>query len=405
MQSIFPCWQARSIAVLAVLLFNIARPARSAEPLPEAGVKAAPVSQAAVDGKSPAPIFVIPGPNGLTIESEDLQALDEFEQLLATAANAAGNGPMAVFYLKHAKAQDVADDLDKILSGGASLSDSSSASSSLSASRRALATGPVKITPETRLNALLVLANRSDQNTVERLLKILDRESPDDIAVSPKPRMIPVEHARAKDIADVLRQVYADRLVLTLSESRQQSRAAGRGGALLPMLMQGMGGGGRGGGGGRNGGQNQRDAANRIAIGVDTRTNNLIIAATDPLFTEVKQLVQQLDLAAAAENETVRVVTLHRTSATAVERALEAFGGDAVQTTSTSTSAPANGSSNPNSSSPPWASRGFGGMNGGSTGGQRSMGNNRPAGGSFSPFQGFGNQRGSRYSQPGRPGQ
>ncbi len=358
---------------------------------------------------------MIPGPNGLTITSDDLAALDEFEQLLSTAADAAGNGPMAVFYLKHAKAQDAAEDLDKILSGGASLSDSSSASSSLSASRRALATGPIKITPETRLNALLVLANRADQNTVERLLKVLDRESPDDIAVSPKPRMIAVEHARAKDVAEVLRQVYADRLVVAQGQGQQ-----GRGG-LLPMLMQGMGGGGRGGrgggrgggqggggfaGGGRNGGQNQRDAANRISIGVDTRTNNLVIAATDPLFEEVKQLVQQLDLAAASENETVRVVTLHRTSATAVEKALEAFGGDAVQTTNPSTSAPAtNNYNNPNSSSPPWASRGFAGMYGGSPGGQRSTGGGGRLGGGSSPFQGFGGQRGLRYSQSGRPGQ
>ena len=93
--------------------------------------------------------------------------------------------------------------------------------------RRALATGPIKITPETRLNALLVLANRADQDTVERLLKTLDlKESPEDIAVSPKPRLIPVEYARAKDIADVVRQVYADRLVVAQGQV-QQGRGAG----------------------------------------------------------------------------------------------------------------------------------------------------------------------------------
>ena len=99
--------------------------------------------------------------------------------------------------------------------------------------------------------------------------------------------MIPVEHARAKDIADVLRQVYADRLVV----SPRISSRAGRGG----FLPGHDGGNGRrrswrrpGGFGGPpaaagQGGQNQRDNANRISIGVDTRTNNLVVSATDPV--------------------------------------------------------------------------------------------------------------------------
>jgi len=359
------------------------------------------------EAKPPAPIIVIPGPSGLTIASEDLEALDEFERLLTTAAEGSANGPMAVFYLKYAKAEAVAAELDRLLAGGVSESGSSSDKSSdasrLSASRGALATGPIKITPETRLNALIVLANRTDQNTIERLLKILDlKESPEDIAVSPKPRMIPVEHARAKDIADVLRQIYADRMVVAPQDQQQ-----GRGGFLRAM-MGGMGpggfggpGGGFGGPGGGQGGQNQRDNANRISIGVDARTNNLIVSATDTLFEEVKQLVQQLDEAAASQNETVRVVTLHRTSAAAVEKALTAFAGDAVQSSSTSTTNAASGNNNANASSQPWwANRGFGG---GSPGGQPSMGGGGPFGGNSSPFQGgFG--RRSQFFQPGGPG-
>ena len=72
-------------------------------------------------------------------------------------------------------------------------------------------------------------------------------------------------------------------------------------------------GGGRG--GGRNQGQNQPDPATRLAIAVDAPTNTLVIAAADPLFEEVRLLVHQLDTANAEENETMRVVTLHRTSA------------------------------------------------------------------------------------------
>ena len=78
--------------------------------------------------------------------------------------------------------------------------------------------------------------------------------------------MIPVEYAKAKDIADVLRQVYVDRLVV----ARNQPRQGRRGG--IASLMRGM----MGTGGGQ--GQNPSDAATRISIGVDTHTNTLVIA-------------------------------------------------------------------------------------------------------------------------------
>ena len=196
----------------------------------------------AQEGKSPAPIIVIPGPNGLTIASEDLAALDEFERLLTTESDETVNGPLTVFYLKNAKAQAVAETLDRLLSGGLSESEISSTRPSsaarLSESRKALATGPVKITPEARLNALIVLANRTDQSTVKQLLEILDRkESPEEIGVSPKPRMIPVEYARAKDIADMLREIYADRLVVAPGQER------GRSSGFLSSLLGGMSGG------------------------------------------------------------------------------------------------------------------------------------------------------------------
>jgi hypothetical protein len=188
---------------------------------------------------------------------------------------------------------------------------------------------------------------------------------------------------------------------------------------LLPlMMMQRMAGGGQGGapGGGIGGfggrGQNRADQANRISIGVDARTNTLVVTATDPLYEEVKELVQKLDVAAGSQDETVRVVTLHRTSASAVAKTLEAFAGDAVQnnTPTSSTSAAANANNNAVSSTPPWwANRGLSGRNGGAPGGQPWMGGGGQFGGN-SPFQrGFGGQGGqggrSRFSQPGAGGQ
>ncbi|MGA2255596.1 MAG: secretin N-terminal domain-containing protein, partial [Thermoguttaceae bacterium] len=321
-------------------------------------------AKAPAEGKPPAPIVVIPGPNGLTITSDDIEALDEFERLLSMGTDGSGEGPMAVFYLKYAKAQAVAQELETLLAGGSS-GDSDSSSDKGS---RKLKTGSVTITPEIRLNALMVLANRADKQTIKGLLKTLDKkESPEDIAVAPKPRMIPVSYARAKDIADVLREVYADRLVLSQNQQNQMGRGAG----ILPLMMRGMMGGGPGGGGPGGGGpggggpggggpgggfggggNNRADQVNRISIGVDNHTNTLIVAAIDPLFEEVKQLVGELDSANAEQHETVQVIPLHGTSATAIQRALQAFAGDAVQANNLDTS-----SNNQNS---PFGGRGNG---------------------------------------------
>ncbi|MGA2258565.1 MAG: secretin N-terminal domain-containing protein, partial [Thermoguttaceae bacterium] len=235
-------------------------------------------AKATEEGKPPAPIIVIPGPSGLTISSDNLEALDQFERLLSAATDGSREGPMAVFYLTYAKAQAVAQELETLLAGGSADSEGSSNNGT-----RKLATGSIKITPETRLNALLVLANRTDKQTIKRLLLTLDRkESLEDIAVAPKPRVIPVAYARAKDIADVLREVYADRLVLTQGQQNQQARGAG-----IAMMMRGMMGGGRGGQGGSPGGgmggpggvgqNNRADQVNRIAIGVDNHTNTLVV--------------------------------------------------------------------------------------------------------------------------------
>ena len=138
--------------------------------------------------------------------------------------------------------------------------------------------------------------------TAEEVLATLSVRVPPAILAAPggqfKPRMVPVLHASAKEVADILREVYADR--------------------VLPVPDK------QGGGG-----QNWRDAA-RMSIDVDTHTNALLISAAGPLFKEVRQLVEQLDQAASSDHETVQSVKLHHTGAAEVQRALAAFAKDAV---------------------------------------------------------------------------
>jgi type II secretory pathway component GspD/PulD (secretin) len=313
--------------------------------------------------EEPPPIIVVPGPGGLLIASEDIEALNQFEHLLNTLATGMSSSAaeMTIFYLKYAKAAVMAETLSQILSGASSSSESSSgggppmggppggppgpeasmASALLSIGGSIATSGSVKITSDARLNALVVQAVPADLDTIEQLLKILDqKESPEEIPAAAKPRIIPVQNLPANSIAEIIRQLYADRMI-TANPSTQN--AFGGGPFPGPMgslaMMFGGGGGGRSGSSRRSGRGSQQDDENvqRLSVGVDSRANSLIVLAPDPLFEEVRQLVEHLDADALKSNQRMEVVTLKRTNLSAVQQALTAMLGESVQASSTST--------------------------------------------------------------------
>jgi len=311
------------------------------------------------DGGEPAVIVVIPGPTGLTIASEDIEALNEFEDMLNLFADGVTDGEdeMTFFYLKHAKANVVAETLDDIFGGGTLAGGSSGGGApgggggglmgaafgggggGILGSLLGLGgdmggsiapTGTIRITPEMRLNALIVQANPIDLDTIEQLLKILDQEeSPEEILVVPKAKLIPVLNTQAEEIAGILREVYRDRLIT--------GGSAGGGSQQRPspeqfiQMLRGAAGGGRGGRGGSSS-RNVTEDLQKMSLSVDPRTNSIIVSAPEKLLLEVETLVQKLDQA-AVENPTIRTVVrpLHKVSSDAVEQALGALMGDSVQ--------------------------------------------------------------------------
>ncbi len=391
--------------------------------------------------KEHSPILVTPGPNGLIIASEDRQALDQFEQLLRSLSSGVSSKPeLTIFYLKHAKASSVAETLNQILSGastntssgptgggslirdiaGAALGDVGGGivGSLLGGGGTIQTSGSVSITADTRLNALIVQASATDVETVNQLLRILDqKESPEEVLVQPKPRPIPVYNTQADEIANVVRQVYQDRMVTG-------SGAGGPGGRPSPeqfmqLLQSRMGGrGGRGGAAGR-----AAEEVQRMSIGVDARSNSLIVAAPDDLFQEVKELVEMLDNAATESDEAMEVVPLQRTNSQTVQQALSALMGDSVTMTrgggggrSSGPGAPGFSGSSDRSGRGGMNFRGFSPQSGGGFGGgQAPFGNMNFGGGRgsrsfqqggqatpFSPGQFGGSNSGSRGGRGGR---
>lgn len=368
-----------------------------------------------VKGQPPA-IIVAPGTNSLMIASEDTEALDEFEALLATFASRqfAGGQQYTIYYLANANCTVVAETLEAIfgagpvassggggsllgdiagsvLGGGASgglvssllnLGGSSGGSSTAS-------TGSVSIIPETRLNALIVQASPGDLDTIELLLKILDQAEVPESGVSPKPRMIAVKNTSATQIAEIIREVYQEKMV---SANRQRQPSPEE----FIQLLRGGGGGSSGGRGGSSGGSRGRNAAadaQKMTVGVDTRTNSLIVAAPQQLFDEVKQMVETLDTATSENNTAVKVVALQRSNASTVQKALSAIAGEKVRGGQVAdTSSSGGGSSGSRSSSEADQMRQriemFNSLRGGSSGGSPF------GGGGGSPFGGFGSRGG-----------
>lgn len=276
-----------------------------------------------------APILVAPGPGGVVIVSEDLEALDDLEELLTAVAgrNSASGRQYAVFYLKYAKAATVSEVLAAIFGGksssgnlvgdlaGAALGDlggglmgdlllgGGGASGGFSSAS-------IDIVPDIRLNALVVRAKAEDLDTVEQLLRVLDqRVGPEEVEADARPRLIPVYNTSAAEVAAVVQQVYQDRL-------------AGPGPAVLsPQEMIRM---------IRGNGNDIDQQVQKMSLGIDERSNSLVVRAPDPLFEEIKALVAELDQGEVAIPETTRVVSLRYTNSAAVQQALSSMLGNAA---------------------------------------------------------------------------
>lgn len=284
-----------------------------------------------------AAIIVAPGPGGVLIASDDLDALDDFEALLSSVAERSGSSTRdyAVFYLKYAKAANVSDVLSAIFGGGTKSGGlvNDIASNALgdlggglmgnlllgggggAASGGGFSSASVEVVPDVRLNALIVRAKPADLDTVEQLLRVLDqRVGPEEVEANLRPRLIPVYNTQASEIATVVQQIYQDRM------------ASGGPAVMSPQDMLKM---------IRGNGANVDQQAQKMTIGIDERSNSLVVRAPDPLFDEVKALVAELDQSDLTLPEVTRVVSLKYTNSSAVQKALTSVLGDKATTTST----------------------------------------------------------------------
>ncbi|MEW4564538.1 secretin N-terminal domain-containing protein [Bremerella sp. JC770] len=260
-------------------------------------------------------------PNGILLQSDDIEALDHFEEHLRmlSAQDKTAISPTVIYYLKYVSAEEAVKMLADLLDGGNALSDApedtlvrgsvgnlGSFYGSLLFERDGVTTvtaGTATIVSDARLNRLIVQGTREDIATIESYMKIIDKDSSiTDIETSGRSRVIELKHARATEVAEMIREAFPDRVDMSAQRSAQ---------ARQPNPNQNN---NRGGNDERRGEENQRGfqemptrgSKPTMAVAVHEASNSLVITAPDALFAEVEQLVASVD---QRSERAVRVIT------------------------------------------------------------------------------------------------
>ncbi len=333
----------------------------------------APAAPDAAEGvqapKAKSPIVISRGPAGLMIASDDVEALDEFERLFNSMTGGADpdRTELNIFYLKYAKAQVVADTLTKIIGSGTTGSATASEDSILGelvggalgtmgglmnlGMTTLSPTGMLRITAEPRLNALIVEANATDLHTIEEVLKLLDQpKSPEEVLVEPQARLVQVYNMPAEEVAEIVKEVFAEKMQGAAGRNQGGGNQQRPSPADFIAAMRG----GRGGSsqrGGNSQAQTAQEAPENMTVGVDARSNSLIVFSTLQTYEEVEDLVKQLDsYAALASDEATEVVTVSG-DPEAMKAALMAIIGENAVSSSSSSSNRRSSTNNRSSSS------------------------------------------------------
>ena len=167
---------------------------------------------------------------------------------------------------------------------------------------RPLLSEDVTLSANESSNAIVITDTLTNIRRIAEILRALDTS----IASISLIRVFPLEYAGAREVADVIREVFAP------------TQSAGRTGAqgLQRMMEERFRmGGGRGGADAATGSSEARQAASRVVAVADEFTNSLVVSAPDELMPTIEQIVQQLDSNISDITE-VRVFRLEHSDAT-----------------------------------------------------------------------------------------
>ncbi|MFN5470359.1 MAG: secretin N-terminal domain-containing protein [Pirellulaceae bacterium] len=246
------------------------------------------------------PVILIPGSDRWTIASEDEQALEDLERLLQMTTSARivptmQSGNYSIYLLKHAGAEEMTEILDTLFQRR-----SSSGSSG--------GTRPV-FTSDARTNALMIYSNPSDRQVIEELLSVLDARELGDSLQRIVPRLVPLQHADAAQVLDIVRDVY--RSSINADGGRRPLRIPEGVSSEVALLMQQI---------------NASSSGPLLTVGVDETTNSIVLRAPTDLAKEVTEFIEQMDRQSIEKPASrVMIVPLKSVNAERIEKAIESL--------------------------------------------------------------------------------
>jgi type II secretory pathway component GspD/PulD (secretin) len=247
---------------------------------------------------------------GIVLDSDDSGALDSFESHLRSLSDGDESSKVEtiIYYLKYCNADEATQLIADLLDGTSSVLESSTQaklvkgtvpttkSPIVSASERRstkngsakdgstlVTSGSLTVIADARLNRLICIGNSSDLKLVEQYLAVIDKDtSLTAIEVHGVSHVIELKHAKAAEIAAVIRDTYGDRVAMNSEQKKAQQteRVANKE---------------RGEEGPENKIQTSRNQEPQMSIAVHEVSNSLIVTAPETLYQEIKQLIDRLD--------------------------------------------------------------------------------------------------------------
>ncbi|EMI18314.1 NolW domain protein [Rhodopirellula maiorica SM1] len=263
-------------------------------------------------------------PRGVLIQSDDTEALNEFESHLRSIAGVIEAPPVTpiVFYLKHTKPDDALRMLGELLEGGDAAKEaqagtlvngyvSNGYSSGLTSSfvtsndgTTTMMSGTITIVADSRLNRLIAQGTASDIDIIEDYLKIIDKDqSITSIETYGTSNVIELVNTKASEVAEAIREAYSGRIMSDKSKDNAGGSAAAVAAKRAADAKQAA--------AAKKGLKTaetkpERDLEPKMTVAVHEASNSLIVTAPRDLFNEVEKLAKHID---ARGEQTIEVVT------------------------------------------------------------------------------------------------
>ncbi|MEE2639101.1 MAG: secretin N-terminal domain-containing protein [Planctomycetota bacterium] len=265
------------------------------KPVKRNGEQPGPVNKKQDDEKPQ--IVVIAGENEITIASSDLEALDQLEYLLRTIQrgnrSGLGSSNFAVYLLSNSSARDTAKLLTDLFEA-------------IPEMERQGSVGNAVFVAEERLNAMVVYGTRKERDVIQEIIEVLDAEDLPDSLTTPVPELIQVRNSSADRILRILESVYRNQL--TSGGGRKKVEIPeGVTTAVATMLQQ----------------INAATTGPILTLGIDAKTNSIVMRAPMELGREIKTFVERLDSTARESSANrIRVLKMEGTNAARVRTIL-----------------------------------------------------------------------------------